>query len=113
MHIKFEYFHGTMENLFQWCGNHVLTLNDEELEGVIYEEYMFYSTDLHEDNRLAFLQAGYINNEIAQKMKIIYDMSAELFDEKVEFSAKFVRNSPAWKQVFDLMDEIKKEINLQ
>ena len=113
MRIKYSYFRSVFELLFEYCGNHVLSLSDEDLVGVIYEDYMFCYVDLYEYNRLAFKQAGYITEKIAQKMKTIYELSEEVFAEGVEFSAKFVRNSPTWKKIFDLTDEIKNEINLQ
>ena len=112
MCIQYDYFQGVLGGLFEWCGNHVLELNDEELIGVIYEEYMYCSTDLYEDNIKSFLQLGFITDEIAEKMRQIYKLSNEMLSDGQERSAHIIRNSPTWKKIFDLTDEIKAKIKL-
>lgn len=111
METNYEYFYYVFEGNFTWCGNHVLQYNDEDLEGIIYEEYMFFSTDFGEWNRTNFLEAGFITQEIADKMKLIYELSDEMFSPEQEFSANFVRTSPTWKKIFDLMDELRQEMD--
>ena len=39
-----------IENVFEYCGSSLLSLSDFDLEGVIYEDFMFQYTDLNEEN---------------------------------------------------------------
>lgn len=39
-----------IENVFEYCGSSLLSLSDFDLEGVIYEDFMFQYTDLNEKN---------------------------------------------------------------
>ena len=99
-----------IENVFEYCGSSLLSLSDFDLEGVIYEDFMFQYTDLNEENLKILHKNKIISKDAIKKGLRIRKLSDIAFSPDVEFSAKFVRTSPIWKEIFQLADEVKSEL---
>ena len=110
MGIDYEYYQYIFGSIFKWCGQHLLSLSDKELEWAIYEDYMFYYTDLLDEHLTCFLEMGFINKETVEKARLIRELSDKMFSPDEEFSANCVRTSKTWQKIFNLVDELKQEL---
>ena len=72
---------------------------------------MFYYTDLLDEHLTCFVEMGFINKEIAEKARLIRELSDKMLSDDEEFSAKRVRTSKTWQKIFRLVDELKQEMN--
>ena len=95
------------EQVFEYIGSFILQENDDELMGIIYEDYDFYYTDLADFRLDILVDNNYITDEIREKAHKMRVLSEKMLNEKVKRSAYIIRNSPEWNQIFSLADEIK------
>ena len=99
--------------IFEYCGSKLLQLSDFDLEGVIYEDFMFHYTDINDYLIDYLLKHNVLTKEIANKALKIRQLSDKVFSDDCEFSAKFIRQSVEWQTIFRLADEIQNELKLE
>lgn len=89
------------------CGTYLLNEDDVVIEYNIFEEFDTGITSfLHADNLQKLYDAGLINNEMLYKSSTLRNMVLEL-QQGDEWDVNAVRNSPKWRRVLQLADEIK------
>ena len=95
---------------FENCGSSLLSLSDVDLTGDIYKEFMYYYVFLTKENLKTLYRNKILSKKGMKKSLRIRKLSDIAFSPEVEFSAKFVRTSPIWKEIFQLADEVKAEL---
>lgn len=98
--------------LVVYCGSKLLHLSDTDLEGIIYEEFMFHYTDLDSELIDFLLKNKVVSKKIANKAIRIRKLCDVVFSSESEYSAKYVRQSKEWQTIFQLADEIQEELRL-
>ncbi|MCJ8014871.1 hypothetical protein MUG84_24610 [Paenibacillus sp. KQZ6P-2] len=89
------------------CGTYLLSENDMVIGYNIFEEFDTGVTSfLHTDVLQRLNDAGLISDEIMSKSAILRNLVLEL-QQGDEWNINAVRNSPEWRKVLDLADEIK------
>ena len=117
LHKEFDPFRYDFENymrkefpLEKTTGVSLLSLSDVDLTGDIYEEFMYYYVFLTKENLKTLYRNKILSKKGMKKSLRIRKLSDIAFSPDVEFSAKFVRTSPIWKEIFQLADEVKAEL---
>ncbi|MEC0180119.1 hypothetical protein P4H61_01220 [Paenibacillus peoriae] len=89
------------------CGTYLLSEEDMVIEYNIFEEFDTGVTSfLHADILQQLNDAGLISVEIMNKSSILRNLVLEL-QQGDEWNINAVRNSPEWRKVLELADEIK------
>ncbi len=98
--------------VFEYVGNFILGLSDDDLLGNIYEEYDFSYTDLADFRLDILLDNGNITEEIKVKAQEMRNLSEKMFEVGVERSVSFIKKSPEWRRIFTLAEEIRKFLGI-
>lgn len=104
---KFDYFNET----FNCFGTFLLKQNDNDIEYLVFEEFITYVVSfLHKETLNPLLEAGLIN-------KNVYDLSSKLREEVIKldcgslWNIESVKTSKTWYDLMVLSDTIKSMIN--
>lgn len=88
------------------CGTYLLSEDDVVIGYNIFEEFDTGITSfLHADNLQKLKDAGLISDDMMYKSSILRNMVLEL-QQGDKWNVNAVRNSPEWRKVLDLADEI-------
>lgn len=101
-----------IHEIFDYIGLHILDYDDEELECIIYEDYDCVISGFPNFQLEILLDSGYITEDIKHKVTEMRDLSEKMFGKGIERSATFVRNSPEWRRIIVLADQIRTLLNL-
>jgi len=89
------------------CGTYLLSEDDMVIGYNIFEEFdTGVISFLHTDVLQRLNDAGLISDEMVYKSSILRDLVLEL-QQGDEWNVNAVRNSPDWRKVLELADEIK------
>ncbi|CAH1228310.1 hypothetical protein [Paenibacillus sp. JJ-223] len=89
------------------CGTYLLSEDDTVIGYNIFEEFdTGVISFLHVDVLQRLNDAGLISDEMVYKSSILRDLVLEL-QQGDEWNVNAVRNSPDWRRVLELSDEIK------
>ncbi len=94
-------------NTLNRCGRYLLEADDETIEYEIFEEFgIEVVTFLHSNSLTKLLNAGLISNKKMAMSSLLRNKIIDLQNTN-EWTLVAFRNSPNWKNIFEICDELK------
>ena len=104
---KFEWFMNTLEE----CGIFVRKLSDREIEFYIFEELIIDAGSfLYQDNLEELEENGFISSEIKENALLLREKILGIKHTYL-WNIESIRKSSEWLEIFELSDDIKREVH--